>query len=145
MSSVESDAANAAGLEGADAAAVGRLRDFMSAHHGPGVAVISYLGRVGARIVVVADDGAFGDAVASGVEAATDDRAALVAALSLAYTGLHAVRHPAYDHDTELGAEIDWVTEQLAGISRARFGVALPTDTAAPSTGTGSVSEKSPS
>jgi hypothetical protein len=57
-------------LTGSDAAQVGRLRDFLAGHHGDGVAVISYLGRVGARIVVVADDGAYGDAVASGVEAA---------------------------------------------------------------------------
>ena len=59
-------------LSGSDAAQVGRLRDFLTGHHGKGVAVISYLGRVGARIVVVADDGAFGDAVASSVEVATE-------------------------------------------------------------------------
>ena len=35
--------------------------------------MINYLGRVGARIVVVADDGAFGDAIASSVEAGDRD------------------------------------------------------------------------
>jgi len=67
-----SGAANASGLAGSDAAQVGRLRGFLGGHHGAGVAVISYIGRVGARIVVVADDGAYADAVASSVEAATD-------------------------------------------------------------------------
>jgi hypothetical protein len=63
----------AAGLTGSDADHVGRLRDFLAGHGGKGVAVISYLGRVGARIVVIADDdGAYGDAVASGVTAATE-------------------------------------------------------------------------
>ena len=57
-------------LVGSDRAQVDRLRDFLALHTGKGVAVISYLGRVGARIVVVADDGAFGDAVASSVAAA---------------------------------------------------------------------------
>jgi hypothetical protein len=61
----------ASGLTGSDAAQVGRLRDFLAGHDGKGVAVISYIGRVGARIVVVADDGAYGDAVASSVDAAT--------------------------------------------------------------------------
>jgi hypothetical protein len=65
-------AAEESGLAGSDAAQVGRLRDFLAGHHGDGVAVISYLGRVGARIVVVADDGAYGDAVASSVELATE-------------------------------------------------------------------------
>ena len=60
-------------LTGSDAAQVGRLRDFLAGHAGKGVAVINYLGRVGARIVVVADDGAFGDAVASSVDAADRD------------------------------------------------------------------------
>ena len=59
-------------LTGSDAAQVGRLRDFLAGHDGKGVAVINYLGRVGARIVVIADDGAFGDAVASSVTAATE-------------------------------------------------------------------------
>ncbi len=67
-----SDAAagEASALAGSDAAQVVRLRDFLAAHDGKGVAVISYIGRVGARIVVIAEDGAYGDAVASGVEAA---------------------------------------------------------------------------
>lgn|GEM_PF-1468299 len=55
-------------LVGSDASQVAHLRDFVAGHGGQGVAVISYLGRVGARIVVIADDGAFGDAVASSVE-----------------------------------------------------------------------------
>jgi len=59
-------------LSGSDAAQVGRLRDFRAGHAGKGVAVIAYLGRVGARIVVIADDGAFGDAIASSIEAATE-------------------------------------------------------------------------
>jgi hypothetical protein len=56
-------------LTAADAAKVGELRRFVEQHGGSGTAVISYLGRVGARIVVVGADGAFGDAVVSGVEA----------------------------------------------------------------------------
>ena len=48
---------------------VGRLRAFVTAHGGPATAVIDYLGRSGARIVVVAGDGAFGDAIVSGIEA----------------------------------------------------------------------------
>jgi hypothetical protein len=71
MSDADSVAATAA-LAGSDAAQVGRLREFVSGHGGAGVAVISYIGRVGARIVVVADDGAYGDAVATGVTAATE-------------------------------------------------------------------------
>ena len=63
---------DASGLAGSDAAQEGRLRDFLAGHDGDGVAVISYIGRVGARIVVVADDGAYGGAVASTVEAATE-------------------------------------------------------------------------
>lgn len=60
---------SAAGLSDADQAQVKRLREFVAGHGGAGTAVISYLGRVGARIVVIADDGAFGDAVATSVEA----------------------------------------------------------------------------
>ena len=48
---------------------VGRLRAFVTEHTGPATAVITYMGRSGARIVVVAGDGAFGDAIVSGVEA----------------------------------------------------------------------------
>ena len=58
------------GLSGADAEAVGRLRDFVARHGGDAVAVIEHLGRVGARIVVVASDGEFGDALVSSVDAA---------------------------------------------------------------------------
>jgi hypothetical protein len=64
--------ADVGALAGSDLAQVARLRDFLTGHQGAGVAVISYLGRVGARIVVIADDGAFGDAVASSVAAATE-------------------------------------------------------------------------
>lgn len=67
--SVSEPAAPAAGLSDTDQAQVKRLRDFVAGHGGAGTAVVSYLGRVGARIVVVAEDGAFGDAVATGVEA----------------------------------------------------------------------------
>jgi hypothetical protein len=59
-------------LTGSDAAQVGRLQEFLAGHTGKGVAVINYLGRVGARIVVIADDGAFGDAVASSVPIAAE-------------------------------------------------------------------------
>lgn len=59
-------------VTGSDLPQVGQLRDFVAAHGGHGVAVINYLGRVGARIVVVADDGAFGDAVAGSVESAAE-------------------------------------------------------------------------
>ena len=52
-----------------DAARIEPLRRFASEHGGSATAVISYLGRRGARIVVVAADGAFGDAVVSSVEA----------------------------------------------------------------------------
>lgn len=57
------------GLADSDRVQVDRLREFVAAHGGTGTAVVSYLGRVGARIVVVADDGAFGDAVSTSVEA----------------------------------------------------------------------------
>jgi len=52
-------------LAGSDLEQVKRLREFLDAHGGQGTAVIAYLGRVGVRIVVIAEDGAFGDAVAS--------------------------------------------------------------------------------
>ena len=48
---------------------VGRLRAFVAEHPGPATAVVSYLGRSGARVVVVAGDGAFGDAIVTGIEA----------------------------------------------------------------------------
>ena len=59
-----------AGLGDADARHAGRLRAFVAAHGGAGEAVVEPIGRVGVRIVVVAADGAYGDAVASGAEAA---------------------------------------------------------------------------
>ena len=55
-----------------DAAQVEQLRAFVGRHGGSGTAVINYLGRVGARVVVVAADGAFGDAVVSTLQAAAD-------------------------------------------------------------------------
>ena len=54
-----------------DAAVARRLKEFVAAHPGDAAAVISYLGRVGARIVVVAADGLFADAVVPSVERAT--------------------------------------------------------------------------
>ncbi len=69
----ESAAGNGDGeLSSADTAKVGELRAFVARHGGGGTAVISYVGRVGARIVVVAGDGAFGDAVVSSVDAGTE-------------------------------------------------------------------------
>jgi len=59
-------------LTGTDAASAKRLQDFVAGHAGAGTAVINYLGRNGARIVVVADDGAFADAVVSGVVVAAE-------------------------------------------------------------------------
>lgn len=47
-----------------------RLRSFASDHGGSGTAVISYLGRPGARIVVVAADGVFTDLVVGDMEMA---------------------------------------------------------------------------
>lgn len=54
------------GLDGGPVAE--RLRTFLSAHGGAGTAVVTAIGRRGARIVVVADaDGAWGDAVVDSV------------------------------------------------------------------------------
>ena len=58
-----------AALSPHDREQVGRLRGFVTEHTGPATAVIAYTGRSGARIVVVAGDGAFGDAIVSGIEA----------------------------------------------------------------------------
>ena len=59
----------AGGLTGADdAAQVEPLAPLRAEHGGSATAVISYLGRRGARIVAVAADGAFGDAVVSSVD-----------------------------------------------------------------------------
>jgi hypothetical protein len=49
---------------------VKRLRSFVAEHGAPGTAVIAYLGRPGARIVVVAADGRFADAVVPSMEEA---------------------------------------------------------------------------
>jgi hypothetical protein len=68
-----------AGLSDADARHARRLRAFVAAHGGAGEAVIEPIGRVGVRIVVVAADGAYGDAVTSSAEsaAAICDRAGI--------------------------------------------------------------------
>jgi hypothetical protein len=58
-----------AALSEPDQEQVGRLRAFVTEHTGPARAVITYMGRRGARIVVVAADGSFGDAIVSGLEA----------------------------------------------------------------------------
>lgn len=42
-----------------------RFRAFVGAHGGPGSAVVQYVGRPGFRIVLVAADGTFADAVVS--------------------------------------------------------------------------------
>ena len=47
-----------------------RFRSFVGAHGGTGSAVVQYLGRPGFRIVVVAGDGAFADAVVTDRERA---------------------------------------------------------------------------
>lgn len=59
-----------AGLSDADARHAGRLRTFVAAHGGAGEAVVEPIGRVGVRIVVVAADGSYGDAVASSADTA---------------------------------------------------------------------------
>ncbi len=48
-----------------------RLRKFVAAHGGSGSAVLSPLGRPGVRIVVVAADGRYADAVVSSAELAS--------------------------------------------------------------------------
>jgi hypothetical protein len=58
------------GLDEHDGDAVGRLRHFAAEHGGTAVAVIENIGRIGARIIAIAPDRAFGDAVVSSVEAA---------------------------------------------------------------------------
>jgi hypothetical protein len=55
-----------------DAGQAERLRGFVAAHGGSGQAVVEYLGRVGARIVVVAADGAFCDAIAPSEQTAAE-------------------------------------------------------------------------
>ncbi len=56
-------------LTAADVDAVAHLRVFASGHGGDAVAVVEYVGRVGARIVIIAPDGTFGDALASSAPA----------------------------------------------------------------------------
>ena len=65
------EASNMAKYAAAEAA-IHCVDQAIQVHGGNGVAVINYMGRVGARIVVVAEDGAYGDAVASSVEAAAE-------------------------------------------------------------------------
>jgi hypothetical protein len=48
----------------------GKMRAFVAAHGGSGTAVVQYIGRVGARLVVVGGDGLFTDAVVSTVDIA---------------------------------------------------------------------------
>jgi hypothetical protein len=60
------------GLSKSDGDAVGRLRAFAGDHGGVAVAVIENMGRFGARIIVIAPDRAFGDALVSSVEAARE-------------------------------------------------------------------------
>ena len=59
---------------GADAAtidaAVSRLRRFLAEHGAPGSATVQYLGRSGVRLILVAADGRFTDAVLVGMNAA---------------------------------------------------------------------------
>ncbi len=57
-------------LAGRDAEAVSRLRRFIAQNGDGSVGVIEHLGRVGARIVMIAPDGQFGDALARSVSAA---------------------------------------------------------------------------
>lgn len=49
-----------------------RLRTFVAAHGGAGEAVVQPIGRTGVRIVVVAVDGAYCDAIAPSAEAAEE-------------------------------------------------------------------------
>lgn len=58
------DAEQTAGLDAAQGRQADRLRAFVAAHGGTGAAVVEPIGRVGVRIVVVAADGSYGDAVA---------------------------------------------------------------------------------
>jgi hypothetical protein len=54
----------------APAAAVAAMKAFAAAHGGSATAVVEYLGRSGARIVLVGADGAWGDQVVADVAAA---------------------------------------------------------------------------
>jgi hypothetical protein len=57
-------------LSEGDTAAVDRIKAFATAHPAPVTAVVNHMGRRGARIVVIAADGVFGDVVVSSVAAA---------------------------------------------------------------------------
>ena len=59
----------AAELPSDDQEQIEPLRRFAREHGGSATAVVTYLGRRGARIVAVGADGAFGDAVVSSVAA----------------------------------------------------------------------------
>lgn len=69
MRSEQSGTADAPGRQDRDVEE--RLRAFLKRHGDGVVAVINHVGRVGARIVVIAPDGEFGDALASSVDAAS--------------------------------------------------------------------------
>lgn len=71
-----------AGLDAAHARVADRLRAFVAAHGGTGAAVVEPIGRVGVRIVLVAEDGAYADAVAPDTDTATAmcERAGVVVA-----------------------------------------------------------------
>ncbi len=72
------------------------LRSFVAEHGGPGTAVIAYLGRPGARIVVVAADGSFADAVVPSMDEATavcEAAGVPVGAWDRELTSLITVRH----------------------------------------------------
>ncbi len=64
------EAEQTAGLNAAQARHADRLRAFVAAHGGAGAAVVEPIGRVGVRIVVVAEDGTYGDAVAPSADTA---------------------------------------------------------------------------
>lgn len=66
----EPPAEQTAGLDAAQARHASRLRAFVAAHGGSAQAVVEPIGRVGVRIVVVAADGSYGDAVVASAETA---------------------------------------------------------------------------
>jgi hypothetical protein len=53
-----------------DSAALKRIREFAARHPGDVTAVVNHIGRRGARVVLIAADGNFGDVVVSSVAAA---------------------------------------------------------------------------
>lgn len=65
------DASGTAAASRQDADAAKRLRRFARDNGGDVVAVIDHVGRVGARVVLIAGSGEFGDALATSVGAAT--------------------------------------------------------------------------